>query len=98
MSGQCSRDAEVSARVTIGRRLSKKSRSDGSEPVNGSPWETTERAGRGRRRGSPDEVLLDRERSSRRERAFDTIAPAALIGIGIVRVEKHPPAGLIAGE
>ena len=45
MSGHCSRDADVSARVTIGRMRSKKSRSVGSSPVKGSPCDTIECAG-----------------------------------------------------
>ena len=41
-------------------------------------------------------AMFDGERSAGRERAVDAIAPLTLIGVRVVRVEEHPPAGLVA--
>ena len=93
MSGHCSRDVGRSARVAIGRMRSKKSRSVGSSPVNGSPCDTIECAGVVAVAGPPHEILFDGEWRTGGERAIDAIVPAALIRIRVVRIEEHTLAG-----
>jgi hypothetical protein len=50
-------------------------------------------------RRPPDEILLNREWHAGRRRAVETIGPLTLVRIGIVGVEKDPPAwkGLAGG-
>ena len=97
MSGHCSRDADVSARVAIGRMRSKKSRSVGSSPVKARRATRSNAPASCRGGRAPHQILFDGKRQSGGECAVDAIVPAALVRIRVVRIEEHPPAGGVVG-